>query len=240
MNATFTWGSEQQQAFNEIKNALIEATALAQPDSDGEFVLDTDTQAKYGASKLEMYAAYNVFVKNHKYLRLQKFTLIVDNQALSWLKIYSADQALICRWIMALEKYHFRVEHRPRTQHCNADGLSKRTNDFLWREQRLEKLPPVAERWILLSQEEYEQLLTAPWFDVQGRVIPNHPDLPSHLRHVQPTPPRQVQRIICCTQRTKLREKQKEALQAPLLLPPHLCCTLTSTFIATIPKTGWM
>ena len=45
VNATFTWGSEQQQAFSEIKMALIDATALAQPDSDGEFVLDTDTSA---------------------------------------------------------------------------------------------------------------------------------------------------------------------------------------------------
>ena len=84
-------GGEQQQAFNAIKLALIEATALAQPDPEGEFVLDTDanavaisgifhqwqglsgdrplrpivygskklnaTQAKYGAPKLEMYAA---------------------------------------------------------------------------------------------------------------------------------------------------------------------------------------
>ena len=45
VNATFTWGSEQQQDFSEIKLALIDATALAQPDSDGEFVLDTDTSA---------------------------------------------------------------------------------------------------------------------------------------------------------------------------------------------------
>ena len=92
INATFAWGSEQQLAFNEIKKALIDATALAEPDSEGEFVLDTDasavaisgilhqwqvppeerclrsivygskkipaTQAKYGAPKLEMYAAY--------------------------------------------------------------------------------------------------------------------------------------------------------------------------------------
>ena len=41
-------GSEQQQAFNEIKNALIEATALAHPDSEGEFVLDTDAVAISG------------------------------------------------------------------------------------------------------------------------------------------------------------------------------------------------
>ena len=144
LNVTFTWGPEQQKAFNEIKKALIEATALAQPDSEGEFVLDTDasavaisgilhqwqgppgerrlkpivygskklktTQAKYGAPKLEMFAAYYFIVKYHSYLCPRKFTLRVDNQALSWLKTYSTDQALIGRWIMASEKYHFRVE----------------------------------------------------------------------------------------------------------------------------------
>ena len=45
LNATFAWGPDQQKAFNEIKKALIETTALAQPDSEGEFVLDTDASA---------------------------------------------------------------------------------------------------------------------------------------------------------------------------------------------------
>ena len=44
-NATFAWGAEQQQAFNGIRKALIEATALAQPDPYGEYVLDTDASA---------------------------------------------------------------------------------------------------------------------------------------------------------------------------------------------------
>ena len=92
------------------------------------------TQAKYGARKLEMYAAFYFILKNHSYLFARKFTLRVDNQALSWLKTYSTDQALIGRSIMALEKYRFTVEHRRRTQHRNADGLSKRTNDYQWRE----------------------------------------------------------------------------------------------------------
>ena len=120
MNATFTWASEQQLALNEVKKALIDAIAIAQPDSEGEFVRDTDasavaissivhqwqgppgkrrlrpigygrkkltaTQAKYGAPKLEMYAAYHFIVKNHSYLCPRTFTLRVDNQALSWLK----------------------------------------------------------------------------------------------------------------------------------------------------------
>ena len=36
------WGEEQQQAFNSIKMGLMEATALAQPDTEGKFVLDAD------------------------------------------------------------------------------------------------------------------------------------------------------------------------------------------------------
>ena len=38
----FLWGEEQQQAFNSIKVALMEATALAHPDTETEFILDTD------------------------------------------------------------------------------------------------------------------------------------------------------------------------------------------------------
>ena len=139
---------------------------------------------------------------------------------------------------MALEKYHFRVEHRPRTQHRNAEGLSERNNDYRWREQQLEKLPPVAERWNFLSQDDYERLPSAPWFDVQ--VIPNQPDLPSHLRQVPLTPPRLVQRVIRRTHRAKRLKKQKEALQAPLPLPPRQCSTVTKTFIPTILRTGQM
>ena len=116
------------------------------------------------------------------------------------------------------------MEHRPRTQHRNADGLSKRTNDYRWREQQLEMLPPLVERWNFLSQDKYERLPTARWFAVQGRIIPNHPDLPSHLRKMPPTPPNPVQQVICRTQRTKRHDKQQESWQAPLpsFSPPML------------------
>ena len=167
-----------------------------------------------------MYAAYHFFVKNHSNLCPRKFTLRVDNQALSWLKTYSTDQTLIGRRIMALEKHHFRVEHQPRTQHRNADGLSKRTNDCRWRERQLEKVPPIAERWNFLSQDEYERLPTAPWFDQQGRVMSNHPELPIHLKNLQPNPPDLVQRVIRRSKRAKRRAKRTEALHRPLPSPP--------------------
>ena len=236
---------------------MIEATALAQPDSEGEFVLDTDasavaisgilhqwqgppgerrlrpivygskklnaTQAKYGAPKLEMYAAYYFILKNHSYLCSRKFILRVDNQALSWLKTYSTDQALIGRWVMALEKYHFKVEHRPRTQHRNADGLSKRTNDYRWREKQLE-LPAVTDKWNFLSHEEFDQLPVAPWFDLHGRVIPNHPQLPAHLRNTKPDPTNAICRVARRRKRRQTAEKKERALRAPL--PEALVPTL--------------
>ena len=72
------------------------------------------------------------------------------------------DQAIIGRWIMALEKYHFSIEHRPRTQHRNADGLSKRTNDYKKHEKQLKGLPAIADKWDFISQEGIQQTPASP------------------------------------------------------------------------------
>ena len=47
----------------------------------------------------------------------------------------------------------------------------------------MRKLPPIAEKWKFLSPEEYDKLPLVPWFDIQGRVIPNHPQLPEYLKN---------------------------------------------------------
>ena len=268
LGATFAWGDEQQQSFNAIELALIVATALAQPDSEGVFVLNTDasavaisgilhqwqglpglrpivygckklnaTQAKYGAPKLEMYAAYYFILKNHSYLCARKFILRVDKKALFWLKTYSTDQAIFGRWIIALEKYHFKVGHRPRTQHCNADGLSKRTNDYQWREKQLEKLPHVADKWVFLSQEDLDQLPVAPWFDLHGRVMTNHPQLPAHLRNTKPELKNAVWRVARRRKRRQAAEKRESVCALLYLRYQCLHCKHTKTIIQIIPRT---
>ena len=68
---------------------------------------------KSGAPKLEMLAAYFFVDKFHSYLVPRKFILRVDNQAVSWLKTYSMDMAMIGCWISRLDQYHFEVVHRP-------------------------------------------------------------------------------------------------------------------------------
>ena len=76
---------------------------------------------------------YREFIPWHGMLVSPLHSMKVDNQALSWLKTYSNDQALIGRWRMTIKKNHFPVGNHPRTQHRNADGLSKRTKDYRWR-----------------------------------------------------------------------------------------------------------
>ena len=142
----------------------------------------TKTQLNYGAPKLEMYAVFYFVEKFHPYLAGREFTLRADNQALSWLKTYSMDQAIIGRWIARLDQYHFKTIHRPRTQHRTVDGLSKRTNDYINREQILEKLPEVIEGFNFMSQKDYDELPTVPYFVKRGHLIPSHPKLPPEAR----------------------------------------------------------
>ena len=90
--------------------------------------------------------------------------------------------AMIGRWIARLDQYHFKTIHRPRTQHRNVDGLSKRTNDYINREQILEKLPEVSEGFNFMSQKDYDELPTVPYIDKRGHLIPDHPELPPEDR----------------------------------------------------------
>ena len=129
-----------------------------------------------------MYAVFCFIEKVHSYLAGREFTLRVDNQALSWLKTYSMDQAMIGRWIARLDQYHFKTVHRPRTQHRMADGLRKRTNNYVHREKIVESLPEVSEGFSFMSQKDYENLPTVPYFDKQGSFISNHPEFPAEAK----------------------------------------------------------
>ena len=92
------------------------------------------------------------------------------------------DQAMIGSRIARLDQYHFKTIHRPRTQHRSADGLSEWTNDYVHREEIIEKLPEVSNGFNFMSQKDYEELPTVPYFDKHGRLIPDHPELPPEAR----------------------------------------------------------
>ena len=65
-----------------------------------------------------------------KYLLGAEFELRVDAKALSWLKTQALRSDIIARWAQRLSPFRFSITHRSRTEHMNADALTKRTNEL--------------------------------------------------------------------------------------------------------------
>ena len=61
------------------------------------------------------------------YLKIQKFTAIVDHHALIWLVTRPAKTAngRILHWISDLQRYHLDLIHRAGTKHLDADAISR-------------------------------------------------------------------------------------------------------------------
>ena len=59
------------------------------------------------------------------YLLGRHFTVQTDHCALQWLDRLKDTNARLTRWCLALQQFHFSVEHRAGSQNANADGLSR-------------------------------------------------------------------------------------------------------------------
>ena len=138
----------------------------------------SDTELKYWAPKVEMFAVVTFVEKYRAYLGSKPFKLRIDNRALSWLKTYSMDQSYIGRWIVRLDGYNMIIEHRTRDKHQNADSLSKKTEFYERQEQREANRPEIKERFSFIDKETYDSLPLTRWLDKSGKPIQDHPELP--------------------------------------------------------------
>jgi len=69
-------------------------------------------------------------LKNFEYyLYGQVFTLITDHRPLTWLKTMKNANQRLTRWAVFLQQFKFDIQHRPGSQHKNADGLSRGGRD---------------------------------------------------------------------------------------------------------------
>ncbi len=94
----------------------------------------SETEMRYSARKAEMLAAMYFIEKYRAFLTRGEFILRTDNNALSWLKHYSMTKGMAARCIQKLDQCSFKIEHRKREKHQNADGLSKMTDHYMERE----------------------------------------------------------------------------------------------------------
>ena len=152
----FVWSTECQEAFDSLKAKLIGSPILSYPDFSKPFILDTNasdtaigavlsqmqggqekviayasrtlskSERKYCVTKKELLAVVH-FVKYFRhYLYGRQFLVRTDHSSLRWFLNFKNPEGQLARWLEILGMYDMTIEHRPGTQHRNADALSRR------------------------------------------------------------------------------------------------------------------
>ena len=158
-DSVFVWEPEQQQAFDALKAAFIDAPMLAFPDPAGRLILDTDASADGigavlsqevdGDERVLAYASALMNVKQRRYCATQRELLAVvsflqhfrtylygrrviirtDHSSLKWLHSFKNPQGLVAQWLEAMSEFDYEIVHRAGEKHGNADGLSRQYCD---------------------------------------------------------------------------------------------------------------
>ena len=153
--ATFTWGREEQTAYDKLRQSMLTAPVLAYPQPGQEFILDTDaslhgvgavlSQVQDGQEKVISYfsktlspAEQNYCVTRREllavvlgvkhfrpYLYGRTFKLRTDHASLRWLYRLKEPHHQVARWLEILSEFRFQLQHRPGKEHENADALSR-------------------------------------------------------------------------------------------------------------------
>ncbi len=151
----FDWSKNEQEAFDNLKNALTSYPVLRQPDFSKEFWLYTDASGYcLGAVLAQKDENGKVFactyistgmdpaqqnytvtekecltvvwaIKKFRIYLYQKFYVVTDHVALAWLISLKDPTGRLARWACYLQAYDMEIIHRKGLVHSNADALSR-------------------------------------------------------------------------------------------------------------------
>lgn len=152
----FCWDENCDIAFQELKKRLCNSPILDYPDTENDFIVDTDAsntgiggvlsqrkgnqevviayyskslskpERNYCVTRRELLAVVKTLQHFSKYLLGRKFLLRTDHAALKWLLQFKNPEGQVARWIELLQEFDFVTEHRSGRAHGNADALSRR------------------------------------------------------------------------------------------------------------------
>lgn len=152
----FIWTEECQQAYTQLKRALVTSPVLVYPNAEKPYILDTDasgfgiggvlsqqqedgehpicyfsrtlskTERQYCVTRRELLAVVEAVKHFHHYLYGAEFLVRTDHGALNWIRRFKNPEGQLARWLEVLDTYNYQVQHRPGRVHANADGLSRR------------------------------------------------------------------------------------------------------------------
>ena len=140
-SSTFSWGTEQEKAFDALRQKLMEAPVLADPYSEDLFTLDTDAanhaigaellqvqnvvdrligfgsfvldsaQRNYCTTRKELLAVVRFTRHFQHYLLGRRFTLRTDHNSLLWLMWFKNIEGQLVRWIEELAVNNMEIVH---------------------------------------------------------------------------------------------------------------------------------
>ena len=155
-NVRFSWSSDCEIAFAELKSRLCSPPILAYPNFDLPFHLYTDAsqyaigfilgqvvdgkevvlayggrelsdaEKKYSTTERESLAVVNGIKRYQPYLTGQLFFVHTDHGSLSWLMKVKDPTGRLARWALQLQQYDFQIIHRSGSSNGNMDALSRR------------------------------------------------------------------------------------------------------------------
>ena len=104
---------------------------LSQSIEGTEFVITYNSkslnpaQQKYCTTRRELLAVVSTLDQFKGYVWGPHFSIRTDHAALVWLTNLKNIQGMLARWLAKLQQFNYSIEHRPGTQHGNADDLSR-------------------------------------------------------------------------------------------------------------------
>ncbi len=151
----FSWGAEQQQAFEQLKAAVVSAPCLAIPDPQRDFIVHTDAsgyatgavlmqqfdgglrpiaflskkmskaERNYPVHEQELLAILNALKAWRHYLGGRRFTVLTDHQSLQYVGTSAMATPRQVRWAAWLSEFDFCIKYSPGKDNVAADALSR-------------------------------------------------------------------------------------------------------------------
>jgi hypothetical protein len=155
-NKTFNWSQSQQQAFGELKKALVEAPILIHPDPQIPYVITCDAsgfatgavlqqdqgkglqpiafishkmlpaETRYAVHEQELLAVVQALKAWRHYVHGSKFTVVTDHRSLQYIRTQPHLSARQARWLECLSEFDFEIIYRAGKDNHVADALSRR------------------------------------------------------------------------------------------------------------------
>ncbi|KAL6329497.1 hypothetical protein AAG906_021505 [Vitis piasezkii] len=250
-NKAWEWDERCQQAFEDLKKAVIEELVLALPDHTKVFESRklNDTERHYTVQEKEMTAIIHCLRTWRHYLLGSHFIVKTDNVATSYFQTKKKLSPKQARWQDFMAEFDYTLEYKPRSANHVADALSLvKSLITLAHEGKTKRF------WVKdgLLYTKGRRIYVPKWGNIRRNLIkechdtkwPGHPgqrrtrallESTYYWPQIQDEVEAYVRTCLVC-QQDKMEQRQPKGLLEPLPIAERPWDSVTMDFIIGLPK----